>query len=247
MLDIVIPMYNAMEYSQRCVNSIRSTLSGVPYKIHILNNGSTDGTGEWLASLDGPDIDIQTSPVNVGAPKGKNIILSHMEPSDFVLFIDNDIEFKETWYEPFFAFFQQHEEAGVVGIEGYNLVVHADHRDVHLVSGDSPQQCDILRGCFMMVRGSLVQKLAPFDENCGMYWHDDDDFCIRAMAEGYRNYWLATDKVFHYGSRSSATTYPDVRSPEESARVQRYLVQKWRDMGLIGPDGRPKVGGSQEG
>ena len=48
MIDIVIPLYNSVKYSQKCVASIRKTLVGIPYRIHLLNNGSTDETAAWL-------------------------------------------------------------------------------------------------------------------------------------------------------------------------------------------------------
>lgn len=243
MIDIVIPMHNAMDFSQRCVNSVRVTLADIPYKIHILNNGSTDGTAEWLAQLAEDDVEIQSVPQNLGAPKGKNIILNHVQPSDYVLFIDNDIELFPGWYELFTSVFAQHQQVGVVGIEGYNITVHEEHRELHPLGGTPPVPCDILRGCFMLACGELVRKLSRFDENCGLYWHDDDDFCVRATGEGYQNYWLPTEKVVHYGSRSSVTTFPDVRDFGESARVQRYLAGKWRSLGFIGSDGRPRPRG----
>ena len=56
MIDIVIPFYNSVKYSQKCVASIRKTLVGIPYQIHLLNNGSTDETAAWLETLDGPDV-----------------------------------------------------------------------------------------------------------------------------------------------------------------------------------------------
>lgn len=240
MLDIAIPMYNAVEYSQLCVTRIRQTTAGIPYKIHVLNNGSTDATGSWLSGVAEPDIEIQTVATNQGAPRGKNIILNHIHPTDFVLFIDNDIELLPEWYAPFFSLFASDPRTGVAGIEGYNVWVRKDHRDLARVAGDGVRSCDILRGCFMFARGEVVARLGRFDENCGMYWHDDDDFCIRAIGEGYRNYQVPTGQVLHHESRSSSTTYPDVRNPAESARVQQYLVQKWRRLGLVDPDGRPR-------
>ncbi len=241
MIDIVIPMYNAVEYSKRCVASIRKTLKGVPYRMHLLDNGSTDDTRRWLESLSGSDVQVQTVPLNLGAPKGKNILLEQFQPQDYVLFIDNDIEFLPGWIKPFLDFFAAHEDAGVVGIEGYNITVHAEHRSLARVWASSPSPCHILRGCLMLARGELVRKLGGFDEKCGLYWHDDDDFCVRAIGEGYQNYVVPTDKVIHHESRSSCTL-PHVRNPIDSARVQEYLVEKWRQMGLVDPQtGQPRA------
>lgn len=242
MLDIVIPMYNAVEYSQRCVESIRRTLAVIPYRMHILNNGSRDGTAEWLATLRGNDLEILASRVNFGAPKGKNIILRYGNFSgNVMLFIDNDIEFRDDWYKPFFSLLDENPQAGVIGIDGFNITIGEYRNTHHQIFGHGPQPCDILRGCFMMARRDLVSRLGGFDEKCGMYWHDDDDFCVRAIGEGYQNYCIRTDKVIHHGSKSSSTTYPDVRDLSEAHKVQAYLAQKWRSLGLVGPDGRPKA------
>lgn len=242
MIDIVIPLYNSVQYSQKCVASIRKTLAGIPYQIHLLDNGSTDETAVWLDTLEGADVRKYWIAENIGAPAGRNYLLNSFTPTDFVIFADSDVEFKPDWIGPFLDVFRHYPQAGIVGPDAHNIYVYPDHRETKRVQGRSPKPCDILMGCLFLTTGELVRKVGGYDvEICGLYWHEDDDYCVRAIGAGYQNYWVYSDRYIHHGNKSANTTYPPVRSRSRSKAVQRALAEKWYRMGLIGPDHRPRA------
>ena len=47
-LSVIIPCFNELEYTKKCIESIESTQQDVSYKLIIINDGSSDGTKKWL-------------------------------------------------------------------------------------------------------------------------------------------------------------------------------------------------------
>jgi GT2 family glycosyltransferase len=53
-LAVVIPIFNGLHYTRLCVESLRN-LTGPPFMVVIVDDGSTDGSGEYLAR-NAPDV-----------------------------------------------------------------------------------------------------------------------------------------------------------------------------------------------
>lgn len=49
MISIVIPTFNALEYTKKCLQTLHLTNSG--YELIIVDDGSTDGTRDFIASI----------------------------------------------------------------------------------------------------------------------------------------------------------------------------------------------------
>jgi len=50
-VSIIIPVFNKAEYTRECVKSLISTLPGPGIETIIVDNGSTDSTGEYAKTL----------------------------------------------------------------------------------------------------------------------------------------------------------------------------------------------------
>lgn len=233
-IGIVILTHNALDYTKRCLTSLLQ-YTEVPCEVHVVDNGSTDGTQEWLGTISDPRVFVHLMGCNTGVPAGRNEGLLGLGRVDFVVFLDNDVEVFPRWWEPLLAAFED-PTVGAAGHQGYRLVQHADRRELQPVASGT---CDILTGFAIMVRREVVEQVGLFDELLGNYWHDDDDYSLRVLACGYHNVVVPERRLIHYGSRSSASS-PEVLSRERSVANQSYLYAKWKAMGLLGPDGRPR-------
>ena len=102
--------YNALAYTKRCLASL-DLHTTVPWHAIILDNVSTDGTREWLTSLDEPRVTVALSETNRGVAGGRNDLLDLVMPripdDGFVVFVDNDLEFYPNWIGPFMALFDR--------------------------------------------------------------------------------------------------------------------------------------------
>jgi len=50
-VSIIILTWNALEYTKSCLASLYPTIAGQPVDVLIFDNGSTDGTVEYLKTL----------------------------------------------------------------------------------------------------------------------------------------------------------------------------------------------------
>ncbi|WP_048746139.1 glycosyltransferase family 2 protein, partial [Paenibacillus sp. P22] len=62
--SIVMLTFNQLEYTKQCIESIRSYTEPNTYELIIVDNGSTDGSREWLAEQE--DIRLLLNEENVG-------------------------------------------------------------------------------------------------------------------------------------------------------------------------------------
>lgn len=90
-LSIIIPVYNAEAYLERCVKScLAQGITQNEYEILLCNDGSTDGSLELANKLSAEYECIKVfSQENAGAGMARNLGLSHAT-GDYVVFVDSD-------------------------------------------------------------------------------------------------------------------------------------------------------------
>jgi hypothetical protein len=89
-------------------------------------------------------------------------------------------------------------------------------------------------GFCMVMRAETVRQIGRFDENLGLFWHDDDDYCLRAKRLGYGVLHIGSGRLIHFEHKSSSEVDGIWESAEAdapsalSAQNQRYLATKWQ-------------------
>lgn len=71
----IIVTYNGMKWIDSCISSVRN--SSVPSDIFIVDNGSTDGTIEWIFNHTKEDVIFRPSAENLGFGRANNIGLKY--------------------------------------------------------------------------------------------------------------------------------------------------------------------------
>jgi GT2 family glycosyltransferase len=237
-IHIAILAHNALEFTDCCLASlIEHTITA--HKIYILDNGSDDGTGPWLETLQAANVSVILSSQNLGVAAGRNrllnAILQRAQPEELILFLDNDVEVLQGWDQPFADLFTQRADVAIAGVTGHDILIGDDRRELLPSPLAGPTDVDVVSGYCFWVRAGIAADLGPFDENLGLFWHEDDDYCVRAIGMGHRVYALPETPLVHHQHRSGAADNPD--ADERSLFNQRYLVAKWRRLGLVGGDG----------
>ena len=236
--------YNALAYTKRCLASL-DLHTTVPWHAIILDNVSTDGTREWLTSLDEPRVTVALSETNRGVAGGRNDLLDLVMPripdDGFVVFVDNDLEFYPNWIGPFMALFDREPTVGVASVSGHEIVVHGDRRELLSLPGHVSMPVDVASGGFAcFIRPAVFNAIGRYDEQLNPFWHEDDDISVRALAAGWDVYAVPTAGVVHHGHKSGVALPSLIQGG--SLEKQRYLVDKWRRMGLVQSDGRLHYG-----
>src|SRR5450830_1529256 len=84
--SIVIPTYNRMKFLQQALDSVWAQTHD-DYEIIVVDDGSTDGTKDYLASLDGRVKTVRQS--NSGPAAARNLGVRQAK-GEYVAFLDSD-------------------------------------------------------------------------------------------------------------------------------------------------------------
>jgi GT2 family glycosyltransferase/glycosyltransferase involved in cell wall biosynthesis len=112
--SIVIPVWNRVEFTQKCVEALAGSIpEEFPYEVVIIDNGSTDGTSDFLATLGG-DVQVIRNAKNLGFAKACNQG-ARAARGEWIVFLNNDTEPKAGWLEEMIGLGQSLDRVGIVG------------------------------------------------------------------------------------------------------------------------------------
>lgn len=237
-VSIIIPAFNELHYCRQCVASVlRNTPP--PYKLILVDNGSTDGVGEFFDCV--PGARVIHAAGNRGFAGGVNLGL--VEAEGHALLLNSDTLVPAGWLERLAAPLVRDPGLGMTGprsncvsgpqqIDGLSLesleAIEAFARDLAERNRGRVTEVERLVGFCLLIRDSVLEEVGLFDESFGLGNFEDDDYCLRVLAAGYRLAVAEDCFVFHYGSRTFAgMDLTGDRWHELMERNRRRLLEKW--------------------
>lgn len=237
-VSFIIPLYNCLALTRACVESLAATLPpALTHEIVLVDDGSTDGTREWLATLRAP-FRVALNERNLGYAIANNRGAALATGNRLVL-LNNDLVLLPRWLEPMLAALDDPRlQAGVVGNVQRDARTGAiDHAGIVLTAQGKPEHARALprpawrhaarvrrvpavTGACLLIERALWQQLGGLDQafvNGG----EDVDLCYRARAAG-RNTVVALDSVVRH--HVSASKGRKLRDEQNSFR----LFRRWR-------------------
>jgi GT2 family glycosyltransferase len=237
--SIVILTRNELEVTRACVASIRRH-TPEPYELVFVDNGSTDGTVDYLRSLDGAIVIENDRNLGFGGGCNQGIAASLGER---VLLLNNDVVVTWGWLAAMHAALDEDASVGLAGprsnrVAGIQQVDDVGY-DVATLEGldawaaewcaehrGERTQTPRLVGFCLLVRREVLERIGGFDLRVGLGNFEDDDFCLRAVVAGWTCQVVHDSWVHHIGSRTFAGEGIDYRASlaENLAR----FVSAWR-------------------
>jgi GT2 family glycosyltransferase len=248
-VSFIIPLYNCLPLTQAMLDSLRATLPvGLTAEIIFVDDGSTDGTREWLATLSGPPFRVLLNERNLGYAAANNRGAA-LARGEILALLNNDLILQPRWLEPMLAARAKlGARAGLIGnvqldaksglVDHAGLVVNLTGKPVHdraspaLVSRlfCSVREVPAVTGACVIVERALWQQLGGFDESY-VNGGEDIDLCFRARAAGRANAVALRSIVRHHVSASPGRK---ARDEQNSHR----LAQRWhRELIAAADDG----------
>ena len=236
LVSIVIPAYNGLKYTKMCLDSIRRNTIH-PYELIIVDNGSSDGTAEFLSGQQ--DVRLIKNPENRGYPAACNQGIEASTAPNLLL-LNNDVIVTEYWLSRMFQGFFADPKAGLIGPRtndsaGYQQVSAPSFdsaaaldefaRKMKKISMRQFREVNYLSGFAMLIGRKVIDEIGLLDERFGIGNYEDQDFCKRAEKAGFKI--LIANEVFihHFGSRAFAENNLDYQAVLSENRT--IYEQKW--------------------
>ena len=199
-VTVVILTWNALEWTKRCLAALRSATEHPAWRLIVVDNGSTDGTVEWLQAAG--DVTLVTNGTNLGYSKGCNIGIARRRPGEDVVLMNNDVVVSDPeWLTKLqdAAFSAPH--TGVVGVRLVNedgRIAHlgsymppatpwgqqmgGDELDINQAVRDRPVEGVVFAQVYL--RDECIGAIGGLDEDFFAYF-EDTDYCLRAERAGF--------------------------------------------------------------
>ena len=249
-VSVVIPTYNGRDLLDPCLSSLVSALEGQPlsWEVIVVDNGSEDGTGEWLRQAY-PAVRVLALGRNEGFAGGCNRGAA-AATFPLVLFLNNDMVVEPDFLAPLVAgftdgsvfattaqiFFQdparRREETGLTR----GAIMRGEFRLGHerVPEQDPGYLLPVLYaggGSSLFDRAKFL-ALGGFDPVYSPFYYEDADLSYRAWKRGWRVLFTRESRVHHRHRGTIGRLYSDhailsVRLKNEFLWVLR-CVTDWR-------------------
>ena len=235
-VTIIIPNYNGLQFMEPCMKALDAQ-NCRDFEVLVVDNGSTDGSVEWLKEHDIPTIFLAdntgfTGAVNVGIQAAK---------TPYVILLNNDTEAEPEYVGALLQAIEQSPRIFSVSpkmVQMYHRELMDDAGDMYSIMGWAYQRgvgqeverynkpCHIFSACAgaAIYRREVFEEIGYFDEMHFCYL-EDIDVGYRAKIAGYYNRYCPQAVVYHVGSGTSGSKYNSFKV-KLAARNNVYLNYK---------------------
>ena len=173
-ISVIVPTYNRLELLKSQVNALMSqTLAETQYEVLVVNDGSSDGTKEYLDHMQDFYDHLKIFHHQNGGPaKARNTALKHVSGS-IVAFTDDDCVVDRNWLE---TILEQWNES-IVGLQGATYtdrehVTPLTHQIDNLSGHNSVPTCNAayLKSALTFIDGFDESFPSPHNEDADVSW-----------------------------------------------------------------------------
>ncbi len=240
-VTIIILTWNGLEYTKKCLKSLKEQTNYQDYQVVVVDNGSKDGTIAYLEQLDW--IILIKNKENLGFVKGNNAALERIKDGDIVL-MNNDIIIEQTdWLEKLNQAAYQKETIGIVGCRLVNEKGEFLHAGTYIYPetywgqqigggqkeiGQFPENREVEGVVFACayIKRALLEKLPNLNEKFFSYF-EDTDYCLAARELGYQSVCCGEVTLIHY--QNVSTDVNQVNFSDMFLKSQKIFKKIWSE------------------
>ena len=234
LVSVIVVNWNGLSYLPDCLGSL-AVQSYPAMEIVVVDNGSTDGSVEYLRGGHGSRVRLVESPANLGFAGGNNLGIRAAKGA-YLALINNDAAADARWVEALVGAAESDSRVGMCAskiyvwdrpgiLDGAGLQVSGDGigRGRGRLEPDREEfarEEDALlpSGCAALYRRAMLDEIGLFDEDFFAYC-EDTDLGLRARIAGWRCRYVPGAVVRH---RYSGSTAP--HSPFKAFQVERNRI-----------------------
>ncbi|RZS37492.1 GT2 family glycosyltransferase [Herbihabitans rhizosphaerae] len=252
-VTVVIVSYGGGELVAHCLELLAKH-TNVGYRVIVVDSASPDGTGQWLADnltdthLAGGEV-LRLNE-NLGFGAGCNLGVRHAD-TEFVCFLNADVEVTDGWLDPLVEFLDTHEYAAAVA----PVMLNADgtvQEAGSVIGGDGwcrahdaevslfPREVDYASAACLLVRRNAFHAAGGFSPEYEIAYFEDVDLAMSMRERGLTTWLQPASRVTHarHGSSSSARATELMRLNHGTFR-RRWPDELARRAPVVGLDEHP--------
>lgn len=244
---------NHLDITKRCIQSIEQTNERKSIELILIDNGSFDGTREWLERYAKQSdcwakVIFHANEVNKGCVVGRNQAIS-MATGEFVVLLDNDVEVLDaSWLSQLTLFYLSQDDAGIVGpkmlykneqdkIQQVGFGVTKTGNIGYWGQGaarNEPKYNQICEfqgypaACWLIKR-ELFTEHGTFDEIYSPVNYEDVDFCYRIRAAGWKIYYYPKVELLHHEHITTRNTQ-ELKINRVTLKNGVVFKKRWKHM-----------------
>jgi GT2 family glycosyltransferase len=229
-VDVVIPSYDGRELLPALLPRLFEQ-THTDFHAILVDNGSTDGTAEWMAAK-WPQVEVLSLMPNRGFAGGVNAGIAHGS-NPYVALLSNDMEPEPRWLEAMVEALDADPRAGSAAPKqrsGHDRSKLDGTGDLLAWTGgatrrgfgepdhgqyDTPGRVFGACGGAALYRREALEQVGPFDESFHAYL-EDVDWALRAQLLGWHAVYVPEALTYHLGGATTG------RIPGS----ERYLVTR---------------------
>lgn len=237
-VSVIIPAFNQVEYTVRCLASIHRHPPEATYELIVVDDASNDATERLVGVI--PGLRYFRNQENLGFLRTANRGAAEAR-GHYLLFLNNDTQVLPGWLDRLVEAFTTHPDAGIVGAK---LIYPSGHlqeagaalrRDgtVDLIGlNDDPakpqystlREVDHCSGACLLIEAALFRELGGFDEIYAPAYFEDCDLSLRVLERGYKIIYQPAAEVIHH---LSVTTNREGHKLRQIERNKTIYLQRW--------------------
>lgn len=226
--DIIIPVWNNLELTKNCMESLLKDNSG-DYEVILIDNGSDEPTKKYLECLsqNNPNVKVIRNDVNLGFVKATNMGLK-ISTAPYVCLLNNDTIATSGWLDRLIDLAQSNEAFGLINPVGKGHIEHKMLPEEYgrlIFKNNKGKFIEVTAvGFCLLIKREVLEKIGFLDESFGIGGFDDFDYSRRAYRAGYKSVIALDSYVYH--AVSSSFKLLDKRE-ENFNKNEKIFFDKW--------------------
>jgi GT2 family glycosyltransferase len=253
-VDVVVVCWNDKDKITTALDSVfaLSEVQADPDFAHVIisDNGSSDGSREFLRERYGDRLTIVENNANLGFAAACNRAFVR-GTAPYVFLLNPDAELKDGALASIVTFMDAHPRAGIAGSRIYNydgtiqpscgefdtwvgaflrssawgewplLRRFANGASLRDFGYDAQRRVDLAIGAALTLRRALIAEIGPFDEQFFLY-HEEVDYAKRAADAGWETWFVPASEAVHEGMGSAKGQY-SVEARKQKSRRKYWI------------------------